>query len=72
MILERIAEGCAVFVIGHWANITGNYVYEVSRVWLDYRFLDESSPGYKFKNGLLAGKELLERFKKQPDEIPNE
>ena len=71
MILQRIAEGCAVFVIGHWSNITGNYVYEVSRVWMDYRFLDETSPGYHFKNGSLFGKDFLNQFKKKPDEVPN-
>lgn len=31
----------------------GSAVYEIGRAWINYRFLDEESPGYKFKNGFV-------------------
>ena len=48
---SKIVSLASTYVVGQWAATVGNYVYEATRCYLDYRLLDENSPGYHWKNG---------------------
>ena len=50
----KIVSLASTYVVGQWAATIGNYVYEASRAYLDYRLLDENSPGYHWKNGIMG------------------
>ncbi|MBP5381475.1 MAG: hypothetical protein J6Y39_07100 [Bacteroidaceae bacterium] len=60
----KIVSLASTYVVGQWAATIGNYVYEASRAYLDYRLLDENSPGYHWKNGIMG----FEKKKEEEDD----
>ena len=55
--LGKIVTGLSTFVIGYWSKVLGEASYEGIKAYCNYRFFDEKSPGYHYKNGSIFFKE---------------
>lgn len=60
----KIVSLASTYVVGQWASTVGQGVYEVTKGYMKYRFLDPESPGYKFKNGTF----FSQKNKEEDDE----
>lgn len=59
--LGAIVKGLSAFVIGTWASGLGQASYEGIKAYCNYRFFDEKSPGYHYKNGSIFFKDKKEK-----------